>query len=219
MFKDGFPVVDPCALAFLVLLMECVAVWAQKSLTYTATHSEWMTRASKLTDTLIKEYWDGEKFVSKVKGKPVESLSLANYQPIILGKRLPRDIIDTIAKKLIDEDHFLTDIGLASESMQSEFVTFGISFVLGRVVGPMNMVLTVGLQAAGKQKEADIIARRFCDHVNREGVILGYAPYNYYKHNGAKARQQIPPHQADGWAWSPWTSNCYLTMVTGVVGK
>ena len=103
--------------------------------------------------------------------------------------------------------------------MQSEHTTFGISFVLGRVIGPQNMILAVGLQAAGKQKEAEIVARRFCDHVNREGIILGYAPYNYYKHNGAKARQQIPPHQADGWTWSPLTANCFLTMVTGVIGK
>ena len=219
LFKDGFPAVDPCANAFLVLMMEAVATLAKKSHSYSENHDEWMARAKKLTDIIINEYWDGEKFISKVKGKPVDSLSLANYQPIILGKRLPQDIIDKVAEKLTIEDHWLTDIGLASESMQSELTTFGISFVLGRVVGPMNMILTVGLQAAGKQKEADMIARRFCDHVNREGVILGYAPYNYYKFNGEKADQQIPPTPADAWPWSPWTANCYLTMVTEIIGK
>ena len=219
LFKDGFPAVDPCAVTFLILLMEAVAMLATKSYSYSDKHNEWMARAEKLTDTLIKEYWDGERFVSKVNGKPVDSYSLANYQPIILGKRLPQHIIDKIAEKLTLEDHWLTDIGLASESMQSELATFGISFVCGRVVGPMNMIMTVGLQAAGKQKEADMIARRFCDHVNREGIILGYAPYNYYKWSGEKAAQQVPPHAADGWAWSSWCANSYLTMVTGVIGK
>ena len=218
-FKDGFPAIDPSASAFLVLLMEIAAKVAKKSFSYSDMYEEWMLRAKKLTDIIINEFWDGEKFVSKVDGKPVDALSLANYQPIILGKRLPQEIIDKVAEKLVVHDHWLTDIGLASESMQSELATFGVSFVCGRVVGPLNMIITVGLQSAGKQKEADYIARRFCDHVNREGIILGYAPYNYYKFNGEKADQQIPPHLADGWTWSTWTANCFLTMVTGIIGK
>jgi glycogen debranching enzyme len=197
--------------------MEAVARIAKKSVSFRDKHDEWMARAKRLTDTIINEYWAGEKFVAKVKGKPVDSLSLANYQPIILGKRLPQHIIDKVAEKLTIQDHWLTGIGLASESMQSERATFGISFVCGRVVGPMNMILTVGLQAAGKQKEADMIARRFCDHMKREGIILGFAPYNYYKHNGAKADQQIPPIATDGWPWSSWSANSFLTMVTGVI--
>ena len=219
LFRDGFPAEDPCATTFLILLMEMIALLAEKSCSYGDKSDEWMNRAKKLTDVLINEYWDGERFISKVRGKPVDALSLACYQPIILGKRLPQEIIDKVAEKLTLEDHWLTDIGLASESMQSELTTFGISFVCGRVVGPMNMILTVGLQAAGKQKEADMIARRFCDHVNREGIILGFAPYNTYKFNGEKADQQIPPQAADGWTWSSWTANCYLTMVTEVIGK
>ena len=50
-------------------------------------------------------------------------------------------------------------------------------------------------------------------------IILGFAPYNTYKFNGEKADQQIPPQAADGWTWSSWTANCYLTMVTEVIGK
>ena len=203
----------------MILLMEAVARLAKKSNSYMDKYEEWMARAKKLTDTLINEYWDGEKFVAKVKGKPVDSLSLASFQPIMLGKRLPQHIIDKIAETLTKEGLWLTEIGLASESMQSERATFGISFVCGRVVGPMNMILTVGLQAAGKQKEAELIARRYCDHTNREGIILGYAPYNYYKYNGEKADQQIPPIGTDGWPWSSWSANCYLTMATGIIGK
>ena len=219
LFKDGFPAVDPVANSLQVLLMETISVLAKKSFSYQDKAEGWIARAKKLTDVIVNEYWDGEKFISKVRGNPVDSLSLVNYEPIILGKRLPQHIIDKVAEKLTQKDLWLTDIGLASESMQSEIQTFGVSFVLGRVVGPLNMMLSVGLQAAGKQKEADIIARRFCDHVANEGIILGYAPYNFYKHNGEKARQQIPPIQADAWPWSPWTANCFLTMVTEVIGK
>ena len=220
LFRDGFPVIDPCANSFIILQMEAVARIAKKSVTYADRYGEWMERAKKLTAALLKECWDGEKFVSKVKGKPVESHGLANYQPIILGKRLPQDVIDKIAEKLVEKDYLLTEIGLASESLQSDLTTYAsLSYVCGRVVGPMNMILTVGLQSAGKRKEAEKIARLYCDHANREGVILGYAPYNFYKHNGEVAVQQIPPHGADGWPWSSWSANCILTMITGVIGK
>ncbi|NLV50745.1 MAG: hypothetical protein GXY20_08660 [Clostridiales bacterium] len=219
LFQDGFPAVDPCAMAFQILLMEVIARLAQKSSSYRQEHDGWMTRAKKLLDTLISEYWDGEKFIAKVNGKPVDSLSLANFQPIMLGKRLPPEIIDKVAEKLTAEGQWLTEIGLASESMLSERATFGVSFVCGRVAGPQNMILTVGLQAAGKQKEAEMIARRFCDHAAREGIILGYAPYNIYKANGKTADQQIPPIATDGWTWSSWSANCVLTMLTEVIAK
>ncbi|MDR0838717.1 MAG: hypothetical protein LBN99_03645 [Oscillospiraceae bacterium] len=217
-FKDGFPAIDPNTLAFLVLLFENVARLAE-GCGKTAEAKEWNKRAEKLTQTLIKEHWDGEKFVTTVKGKAVDSKSLACYQPIILGKRLPQEIIDKVAEKLTEEGELLTEIGLASESMTSELATFGISFVCGRVVGPQNMILTVGLKSAGKDKEADLIARRFCDHVKREGVILGYAPYDYYPATGKKADQQIPPHPADGWPWSSWCANSFMTMATAIIAK
>ena len=219
MFQDGFPAVDPCSMSFIILLMEDLAKLAKRSYSFGDKYDEWMARAKKLTDTLINEYWDGEKFIVRTKGQPVDSLSLANYQPIMLGKRLPQEIIDKVAEKLTIEDHWLTGMGLASESMQSTRATFGISFVCGRVVGPMNMILTVGLQAAGKQKEADMIARRFCDHAAREGIILGYAPYNTYKSTGEPAAQQIPPMNMDGWPWSSWSANSILTMLTGVIDQ
>ena len=226
LFKEGLPTVDPNAMAFIVLLMEGIATIAKKSRSYSDTYDSWMTRAKKLTDTLINEYWDGERFVAKYKGKPVDSLSLGGYQPIILGKRLPQHIIDKIAEKLVMDGCWLTEIGLASESMRSEEARFApsipghyASFTSGRVIGPLNMILTVGLQAAGKQEEAEYIARRFCDHIKREGIILGYAPYNYLQFDGSEAAQQVPPHNSDGWPWSPWTANCFLTMTTGVIGK
>jgi hypothetical protein len=217
LFQDGFPAVEPNTMAFLVLLMESTAALAA-GCGKAAEAEEWNKRAENLLKTLIDTCWNGERFVSKVKGRAVASLSLACYQPIILGKRLPQHIIDKIAYALTEEGNWLTEIGLASESMKSERAFFGLpSFVCGRVVAPQNMILTVGLQAAGKQVEADSIARRFCDQVKREGVILGFAPYNYYPLTEKTADQQIPPHPADGWPWSSWCANCFLTMAGNVI--
>ncbi|MDR3209353.1 MAG: hypothetical protein LBT36_01820 [Oscillospiraceae bacterium] len=219
MFQDGFPAIEPNTLAFLVLLMECVGLLGKKSGKPEAEVAEWYARAQKLTDILVTKFWNGEKFITYNKsGGVVDAPSLACYQAIILGKRLPREIIDKVAEKLTEDGQWLTEIGLASENVNSPFATFGISFVCGRVVGPQNMILTVGLQNAGKQAEAELIARRFCDHVAREGVVLGYAPYNYHKRDGSLAEQQSANSMMDGWPWSSWTANCFLTMSTAVIG-
>ena len=100
----------------------------------------------------------------------------------MLGKHLPQHITDKIAEKFVEEGKWLTEIGLASESMESAEVRLApsvprhyASFTSGRIIGSLNLILTVGLQAAGKQNEAELIARRFCNHLNREGIILGYA--------------------------------------------
>ena len=216
--QDGFPLEDPNNMAFLVLMFECAARLA-RGCGKSGEADEWERRAKKLTQTLIDDYWDGEKFASRVKGKNVEALSLVCYQPIILGKRLPQHIIDKVAEKLIAEGDWLTEIGLASESMKSNRATFGPSFVLGRVAAPQNMIFAVGLHAAGKHKEADIIARRFCDQADREGMILGYAPYDYFPLTGESAPDQPFPIRMDAWPWSAWPANCILTMLGSVVSK
>lgn len=215
-FKDGFPASDPNTMAFLVLLMECTARLARGAgLRKEAT--DWMDRAQKLTKIIIDDYWDGEKFVTKVKGKPVDAMSLACYQPIILGKRLPRKIINKVAERLMAPGEWLTEIGLASESMRSPLVTFGISFVCGRVVAPQNMIISVGLQAAGKQKEAEEIARRYCDQVKKEGIILGFAPYDHFPLTGEPAPDQPRPFATDGWPWTSWCANSFMTMASSVL--
>jgi hypothetical protein len=217
-FQRGFPASDPNTMAFLVLLMECIARLARKA-GDAEIADEWLGRSEKLTKTIIDEYWNGEKFVTIVKGEPVaESKSLACYQPIILGKRLPQHIIDKVAEQLMKPGEWLTEIGLASESMTSELVTFGISFVCGRVVAPQNMILSVGLQAAGKQAEAEEIARRFCDHIAKEGMILGFAPYDHFPLTGLPAEDQPRPFATDGWPWTTWSANCFMTMASSVIG-
>jgi hypothetical protein len=215
-FKDGFPASDPNTMAFLVLLMECTARLARGA-GLERDADKWDARAAKLTKTIVEDFWDGEKFVTKVKGEPVDSMSLACYQPIILGKRLPRKIINKVAEQLMKPGEWLTEMGLASESMRSPLVTFGISFVCGRVVAPQNMIISVGLQAAGKQKEAEEIARRYCDQVKKEGIILGFAPYDHFPLTGEPAPDQPRPFATDGWPWNSWCANCFMTMASSVL--
>lgn len=115
-FNDGFPAENPDVISYVILCMEALSRMAECSHQYAAA-AEWSRRSRKLVDTLVNEFWDGEKFITRVNGKPVESMSEICYLPIILGKRLPGHIIDKVAEKLTDEKTFLSPIGLCGESM------------------------------------------------------------------------------------------------------
>ena len=92
----------------------------------------WSGRSKKLLNTVITEFWDGEKFITRVNGAPVESMSAVCYLPIMLGRHLPQHIIDKVAEKLTDETAFLSPIGLCGESMKSPLSGYGNRFILGR---------------------------------------------------------------------------------------
>jgi hypothetical protein len=179
---------------------------------------DWNFRADRLLNQLITEFWDGERFIAKKNGvTPVDSWSLANYQPILLGDRLPKHIIDKVTEKLTTEGEYLSPIGLCTESMKSPLCSFVNQFVLGRVVGPANMIITAGLYIAGKKKEAAMIARRLCDKMKEEGMILGFAPYDRNPLTGEKIEFNVPPGANDPWPWSGWAAGSFLTMATTVI--
>lgn len=85
------------------------------------------------------------------------------------------------------------------------------------MVAPAHLIMTVGLNIAGKKKEAAMIARRFCDTVKERGIILGFAPYDYYKATGKKADIPTGPIASDSWSWSSWSACSVLTMITSII--
>jgi hypothetical protein len=219
-FKDGFPARNPDIMSFIILCMEAVSCLA-RGCGRLAEAEDWKDRSARLLKTLIDEHWDGGKFVTYVGDKAVQSQSLVCYEPIMLGNRLPQHIIDKVAERLTEEGDFLSPIGLCGESLKSPLCDFGNRFILGRVVAPLQMICTVGLMNAGKKKEAALIARRFCDKVREKGVILGFAPFDYYPLTGEKATDvydfEEKPVASDGWPWSGWSACNVMTMLTAVI--
>ena len=221
-FNDGFPAENPDVMSYIALGMEGMSRMARVLHLY-AESEEWMRRSRKLIDTIVSEYWDGEKFITRVHGKPVESMSLVCYQPIILGYRLPQHIIDKVAEKVTDEKLFLSPYGVTGESMMSPLSGYGNRFILGRVVAPLNMMISVGLSLAGKTKEAALIARRFCRRCDEKGCLLGFAPYDYYPLTGEKVPDldefENMPVPSDGWPWATWSACNVMTMLTYVLPR
>ena len=208
-FHRGMPIETPDIHAFLILLMEALSKMAGK-LGMRAEAEEWMARSRELLETTIRTFWNGEKFIARLVGSReiVDTETIAMYQPIILGKRLPREIIDKLAARIDNEETFLTEGGLTSESKKSPFYTIGTAFMLGRVLAPVQLMMAVGFFNAGKKQLAGKIAAAFCDYVLEKGLIT------------LKRQEDLPvnepnaivPPPIPGNAFSSWGASVFLVL-------
>jgi hypothetical protein len=166
--------------AFLALLFEAAGDLA-KILGKSQTEVDELYRRSKdAIDKLIKNFWNGERFVAMVPGtfEKVLSNSCLNYIPIVLGKRLPQEIIDKMAADLAVEGEFLTPYGIASEKLTSDELSFGAGrMARGYILPSTNMLICTGLYDAGKVDLAKKIATRYCRTLKDGGFIFVMNPF------------------------------------------
>ncbi|MDR2665109.1 MAG: hypothetical protein LBC21_02380 [Oscillospiraceae bacterium] len=219
-FFGSFPIQSPDLYSHIALLCEAVGRIAEGAGLYVEA-GEWLERSKRFINTLIKNHWNGEKFLPRLPstGELVDAMSLVCYQPIMLGGRLPQDIIDKTAEALMREGEYLTDIGLAAESLKSPNCRFSNKFfVLGKIIAPLQMFITVGLKSAGKVEEAREIARRWCRKVRKNGFILGFAPLPT-ELDGSEYPDPDRPSAGDTWSWASWTAVCFLIVSTYVLGE
>ena len=177
-FKEGVPLQSGDMLAYLILLTETCGKLASKAGIVDET-DKWMNESKRLLDILVKKFWDGRQFISRVAetGEVVESDSIVSLLPIILGKRLPQNIIDTIAERLESEEEFMTSGGIVSEKLGSPEFKIKNAFMRGSIVGPIQQLLVMGLKNAGKGDLAKKIATRYCDLVCEKGLSLTLWPF------------------------------------------
>ncbi|MDR1531614.1 MAG: hypothetical protein LBS62_05420 [Clostridiales bacterium] len=194
-FHKGMPVATPDIAAFLVLLMECCGKLAAR-LGKPEESEAWQSRSETMLAQMVDKFWNGEKFVcfKPDTGEVVDVESIAVYQPIILGKRLPAVIREKIGKAVHNPDTFFMPAGFASESQQSPLydVTYG-SFMLGMILAPVQLMMTVGLYNAGQVDVALHNARNWCEKSLEVGpqTIVASPPQKDPKPTGA--RPVLPP--------------------------
>jgi len=218
-FSGVFPAADADMQALLAECMFACETLAKVS-GDDAKAEYWRHRGDKLVDIIINEFWDGERFITKIGGENHASESFAVFMPLILGERLPKEVIDKCVEGLFAENAYMTHMGLCSESMQSPLCTWGgAHFVSGRVVAPVQMIISVGLWIAGKKKEARTIAEAWCDAAADIGVRLGFKPYEVNPVTGKIAPAIIEPQPSDSWSWSSWSACCTMMMLETILSE
>jgi len=194
-FLVGPPVESPDLSAFLIVQMDVLADVAQK-LGREDEARDWKKRADVLLSRLLAHSWREDHFVAPHSGdhKTVDSQSLLLYLPIILGDRLPEPVRSKLVAGLMEEGRFLTQYGLATESLRSPLYQSD-GYWLGPVWAPSTFLLAEGLEAAGEKTGARELKRRFCRLVAKSGMAE-----NFDAVTGAGLRDQA----------YTWTSSVFL---------
>ena len=152
----------PDLCAYLALLYEAAGKLAEM-VGRSQQAEECEKKSKELIDRMIRAFWNGERFVARAheSREVIATGSLLYYLPLVLGKRLPQNILDKLASDLMKEGEFLSPYGLASENMTGEqFRASG--FGRGYILPPYHILILCGLFEAGKTREAREIARRYC---------------------------------------------------------
>lgn len=162
-FDQRPPVTTPDLSAYLVIQMEVLGTMAER-LGLHDQSMDWQQRAAALLKLMIDRLWDEEKgqFVSrKADSKTIApGDSLINFMPMVLGQRLPKAIFERMVESLLQPGRFLTDWGLATESVRSPYYS-AEGYWRGPIWAPSTLLIWDGLNESGYTSEAALIRQRF----------------------------------------------------------
>ena len=188
-FTWGVPLKAPDLVSWLVLQTEVCAKLAEK-IGKQEEAEKWNAESSRLLDVLVGEFWEDNQFVyyNAKTGRRFKVNSVLRLLPIMLGKRLPKDIIDALARDIADEEQFLTDGGVVSERLKSrEFLLDGTA-LRGGVLPAIQLILASGLRDAGKKELSDELARRACRLADEMGAADSIPPFKFDPGTGKPIR-------------------------------
>jgi hypothetical protein len=153
-----FPLETPDLYAYMILYAEALSKLSE--LAGDGKKDEWAAASVRLLDTLLT-LWDGERFVCRgaISGRRYASDSLLAYLPVMLGRRLPPEILGALVEQLGGGETFLSEYGFRSESRKSG--AFGAAAPgRGAVDAALQMLVTGGLFDAGATELAAHAAAR-----------------------------------------------------------
>ncbi|WP_077602114.1 amylo-alpha-1,6-glucosidase [Oceanobacillus sojae] len=202
-FSKGIPVESPDVCAFLVLQMEALEKIAQR-LQKEEEARRWKQKQEELLTAFLDYFWKEDYFTAYVAGQQVKTGdSLLLFMPIVLGKKLPKDILNKLVEGLKDESRFLTDNGLATESVSSTYYESD-GYWRGPIWAPSTMLIIDGLYRAGEVDFARELSKRFCNMANKNGMAENF---NAVTGEGLRDRAFT------------WTSSVFLILANAYVNK
>lgn len=169
MLELGTPVECPDLITYMALMEECLGALAAR-LDMKNEAAAWNARSIALVECLIDEFWDGERFFARLSTnrQKVVIREAEGFVPMMLGRRLPSEIVDKLAEKLADRDEYYTDIGFRSASKRENGGKPGV------VMDFTQIRLIPGLFEAGKRRLALGALEGFLDKNLLDGPCFGY---------------------------------------------
>jgi len=170
-FDVGVPLVSPDLAAYLALQMDVLADLATK-INRPREGEKWRKMSRAMIADLVATLWRGDHFVGQVKpaDTDVDCKSAITCMPIILGRLLPREIRQHLAKNIRT---FLTPWGIATEQPTSrEYKANG--YWRGPIWAPSTLMVISGLMDIGEHTLARDIGRHFCRLCKKSGFAENF---------------------------------------------
>ncbi|MBP9477696.1 MAG: hypothetical protein KBF12_03670 [Sebaldella sp.] len=176
-FHDGGPIESPDLISFLITQMNFLAEVAEK-IGLNSESLNWKNKSTKFLDILIKEFWNGKKFIArKIEGNkklPVTAGdSLISFIPLILGNLLPENILEELVNGLKEDNRFLTPYGLATESISSSFYNPD-GYWRGPIWAPVMMIIIDSLNRAGKTDFSNELRKKYLNLIKTGGLAENF---------------------------------------------
>ncbi len=196
-FHQGMPVEAPDLGAHLIRQMDILSKMA-KELGKSEEEIFWKKEADALYDLLIKRYLDDDGFfaIYEPTGEPIQQrTSLILYLPLIIGYRLPKDLVSKMVEKL--KTDFETPYGLATESVCSQLYKED-GYWLGPIWGAPTLLIADALLEIGYKDFANNIIQKFF-----ELTKVGMMAENFHAFTGKGLSDPA----------FTWTSGIFITLL------
>lgn len=159
-FKNFYVVELPEVCAYFALLCERLGDLA--GILGLNEEGAWHAKGKEFIDkTLV--FWNGKQFTGRdhYTGSVINTESLQFYRPLVLGKRLPDEIIETMAEDLTVGNGYLVKGGLLSQRMTSPDYS-KLTINGGSIIAAENLMVIDGLMEAGQTELAKEAAAMYC---------------------------------------------------------
>lgn len=205
-FNVGFPCASPDLNAYLALQMEALYRLGKEIGKPEEECLRWLSRSEELVKKIVEKFWDGEKWYAfnAETGQRSDSNTISLYTVLLLGKRLPGEIIEKSIAFIFGPDGFDTPYGLASEGLTSEYFAHG--FTRGSIITPAQFLMCLALEECGRSELAEKVANNYCKTLRDNGF--------FHIHNAltGEADRSLTAFGEKGLFWSAWASSCYIYL-------
>lgn len=160
LMAKGVPVETPDLISYIALLAEGLGKLAER-MGMPEEAAAWQEKSEWLLKVLVDEFWDGKRFIARLSTthEIVESEELEVYMPLMLGARLPKEIVKTMAKDLADPEKYFTPYGLRTLPRRYE----NGQPKPGAIMGFAQVKIIPGLYNAGEKELARKLLTGYCD--------------------------------------------------------
>ncbi len=205
-FNVGFPLASPDMNAYLAIQLEAQARLGRLLGEEESVCADYEAQSKALIERIIKNCWDGKKWsaYNSETGKRSNTQTISLMGALILGKRLPEDIIEKTINTLMEKDKFLTPFGFATEAVDSPY--FNHAFAQGSVIPPAQLIFCLALEACGRFDLAREAGLRYILNLKENGL--------FHTHNALTGKPERGMVALDEkfLFWSAWSSSIYLFM-------